>query len=71
MYRIIWIVFFLATGGRKHQPHSNAAARPNNGQSPNAVSMAGQRRIRWANIETVLGVCWGAAAKYTADPVLE
>ena len=27
----------------------------NTGYSPNAVSMLGQRRRRWANIETALG----------------
>ena len=29
----------------------------NTGHSPNAVSMLGQRRRRWANIETALGEC--------------
>ena len=29
----------------------------NTGHSNNAVSMLGQRRRRWANIETILGEC--------------
>ena len=29
----------------------------NTGHSPNAVSMLGQRRRRWANIKTALGEC--------------
>ena len=29
----------------------------NTGHSPNAVSMLGQRRRRWANIEITLGEC--------------
>ena len=29
----------------------------NTGHSPNNVSMLGQRRRRWANIETTLGEC--------------
>ena len=38
--------------------------------------MSGQRQRRWASIETVLGnghrvFAWGAAAKYTSDPVLK
>ena len=45
------------------------------GQSPNAASIPGQRRRRWANIEKVSGQChvfaWGPAAYYTANPVLE
>ena len=29
----------------------------NTGQSPNSVSMLGQRRRQWVNIETALGEC--------------
>ena len=49
MYCVIYVVAFL-----RHS-HNNAAVPPNFEQSLNTVSMAGQRRIRWANIETVLG----------------
>ena len=55
MYRVIWEVAFLATGGVKRHLHSNSAFSANTGRSPNAVIMSGQRRRRWANIETVLG----------------
>ena len=67
MYRVIWVVAFLATGGAKRHP----AVQANTGKSPTAVLIPGQCRRRWANIETVLGkwhLC--AAAKYTADSVL-
>ena len=37
----------------------------NTGHSPNAVSMLGQRRRRWANIETALGECPVFAGQYT------
>ena len=40
----------------------------NPAQSPNAVSMTGQRRRLWVNIETALGECH-VFAKYTVDPV--
>ena len=52
MYRVIWVVAFLETGGAKRH---RIAVQANTGLSPNAVSMLGQRRRRWANIETVLG----------------
>ena len=39
-------------------------------QSPNAVSMSGQRRRLWVNIETALGDCHVFAVVYTADPVM-
>ena len=63
MYLVIWVVAFLATG----------AVLANTGQSPNAVSMSGQRRRRWGNIETMLGKwhLFADATKDTADPVLE
>ena len=36
----------------------------NTGHSPNVVSMLGQRRRRWANIETALGDCWGSVITF-------
>ena len=54
MYRVIWVAF-LATGGAQRHPHSNAAVPANTGQSPDAVSMLGQPRRLWVNIETALG----------------
>ena len=55
MYRVIWVVAFLATGLGKRHPHRNAPA--NTRQSPNAVSMLGQRQRLWVNIETASGEC--------------
>ena len=63
---------FSGDGGGKRHPHSNATA--NTGQSPNVVSMLGQRQRLWVNIESALGECHvfsNAAAKYNADPVLD
>ena len=40
-------------GSDAHFPVINAV--DNHDNSPNAVSMLGQRRRRWANIETALG----------------
>ena len=71
MYRVICVASFLATGGAICV--TRIAVQAKTGQSPNAVSMSGQRRRCWANIKTVLGkwhvFAWGAAANYTADPV--
>ena len=56
MYQVIWEVAFLATG----EESVTRIAMPqsaNTGQSPNAVSMLGQRRRLWVNIETALGEC--------------
>ena len=46
---------FSGKKGVKRHLHGNSAFLANTGQPPNAVSMTGQRRRRWANIETVLG----------------
>ena len=54
IYRVIPVVAFLAMGGGKCHPHAMPSLTKQ-GQSPNVVSMLDQRRIRWANIETVLG----------------
>ena len=42
-------------------------------QSPDAVSMTGQRRRLWVNIETALGEChvFAQSILYTADPVMD
>ena len=34
MYRIIWVVAFLATGGVKRQPHSNAQSQQTRDNHP-------------------------------------
>ena len=52
MYRVVWC--FWRRDGKRH-PH-NAAVK-NTVQSPKAVSMTGQRRRLWVNIETALGEC--------------
>ena len=54
MDRVIWKVAFLATG---EESVTRIAVRANTGQSPNSVSMLGQRRRLWVNIETALGEC--------------
>ena len=70
MYRVNWV------GGKRHW-RSNAALPANTGQSPDAVSILGQRQRWWTNIETALGEChvFGevlpqSIQRYTADPVL-
>ena len=74
MYRVIWVVAFIAT---EHESLTRIVMQQsaNTGQSRNVVSMSGQPRRHWANIETVLGdrqcLLGSAAAKYTYDPVLE
>ena len=52
MYRVFRLAAFLVTG---LESVTRIAAQANTGQSPNAVSMSGQRRRRLANIETVFG----------------
>ena len=51
MYRVIRVVAFR---GLKHQC-TRMAVRANTGQSPNSVSMLGQRRIRLTGIEPAMG----------------
>ena len=43
------------SASKLHYYHVSCPA--NTGHSPNAVSMLGQRRRRWTNIETALGEC--------------
>ena len=57
MYLVIWVVALLATGGRKGHPRDNATVKANMGQSPNAVSMLGQRRRRWYKNKAALDEC--------------
>ena len=52
IYRVIWC-FWL----RDFKGHQHNAASENTVQSPNAVSMTGQRRRLWVNIATVLVEC--------------
>ena len=51
------------------------AGRANTGKSPNSVTMLGQRRELWVDIEKVLGECHVfadmAVAKYTAIRFLD
>ena len=66
------IVVFLATGGAMHHPHSS----PNkHGTITRYFFDVGPESKMLGNIKTVSGkwhvFAWGAAAKYTADPVLE
>ena len=46
---------FSGDGVGKRHPHRNAPS--NTRQSPNAVSMLGQRQRLWVNIETASGEC--------------
>ena len=77
MYRVIWVVAFLATRGEKRHPHSSPSkhgtiiqccfnfgpASKTLGQHRNSIGQ--MARVCWG------AACWGAAAKYTTDPVLE
>ena len=64
MYCVMWVVDFLSTRG---ESVTCIAVQANTRQSPNAVSMLGQRWRRCANIETIL-VYWGAAARSSVGP---
>ena len=57
-------------GKMKASPAYSNGSPSKHRQPPNSVSMSGQRRSRWANIRWMARFCWGAAAKYAADPVL-
>ena len=51
MYCVIWCFW---RRDRKRHPHKNAALKKH---GTNPVSMSGQRRRLWVNIETALGEC--------------
>ena len=55
MYRVIWC-FWRRDVKRHPHSHQHAAVRKN-GTITNAVSMSGQRRRLWFNIETALDEC--------------
>ena len=51
MYRVIWVVAFLANREVKHHPHSSPSKH---GTIIQCCFKTGQRQRRWAKIETIL-----------------